>query len=123
MNSSGAASTGHNRRVAFDLEAEPRTIPAPSDRFPRHPLSPLATTVADFNFDALDADGRAPDVSVRGGNQLFLEDDLVATSSGHGRYFSPEPDPGPGRFYRPDPFSFPMYGVQAISIIYGRQLL
>ncbi len=88
-----------------------------------HPLYPLATTVADFNFDALDADGRAHDVSVRGGNQVFLEDDVAATAKAHGRYFSPEPDPGAGRFYRADHFSFAKFGVPAISIISGRDLL
>ena len=88
-----------------------------------HPLYPLGATVADFNFDALDADGRAHDVSVRGGDQLFLEDDLAAVAKTHGRRFSPEPDPGAGRFYRADHFEFAKVGVPAISIISGRDLV
>ena len=88
-----------------------------------HPLYPLATTVADFNFDALDADGPAHDVSVRGSNQLTLEADLAAVAKAHGRRFSPEPDPGAGRFYRADHFSFAKFGVPGISIISGRDLI
>ncbi len=88
-----------------------------------HPLYPLETTVADINFDALDADGPARDISVRGNGQTTLEDDLTAAAKRHGRYFSPEPDPGAGKFYRADHFSFAQVGVPAMSMVSGRDLL
>ena len=88
-----------------------------------HPVYPVETTVADFNFDALDADGPAHDIAVRGNGQTSLEDDLANTAKARGRSFSPEPDPGAGRFYRADHFSFAKVGVPAMSPIAGRDLV
>ena len=88
-----------------------------------HPLYPTQTTVADLNFDDLDAAGPAHDISVRGGGQSSLEDELAAAARRHGRSFSPEPDPGAGRFYRADHFSFAQVGVPAITPISGHDLV
>ena len=88
-----------------------------------HPLYPLATTAADINFDALDADGPARDISLRGDGQVSLEGDLIAAAKRHGRYYSPEPDPGAGHFFRADHFSFAKAGVPAISLTSGRDLV
>jgi len=80
---------------------------------PPHRSIRLATTAADINFDALDAGGPARDISLRGDGQVSLEDDLIAAAKRHGRYFSPEPDPGAGHFFRADHFSFAKAGVPA----------
>ncbi len=88
-----------------------------------HPLYPVATTVGDINIDALDAAGPEKDISVSGGGQSTLEDELAAVAKRHGRYFSPDPDPGAGHFYRSDHFSFAKAGVPAISLTSGRDLV
>jgi Zn-dependent M28 family amino/carboxypeptidase len=88
-----------------------------------HPVYPIETTVADINIDALDDHGPAKDISVSGGGQVSLEDQLAALARRHGRYFSPDPDPGAGRFYRSDHFSFAKSGVPAISLTAGRDLV
>ena len=88
-----------------------------------HPIYRPETTVADINYDALEADGPARDISVRGGGEVSLEDDLAAAAHHHGRRFSPEPDPGAGRFFRADAFSFAQIGVPGISPVSGRDLV
>jgi Zn-dependent M28 family amino/carboxypeptidase len=88
-----------------------------------HPLYPLATTVADFNVDGLDADGPAKDITVRGRDEVSLEDDLAAQAKARGRNFSPDPAPGAGLFFRADHFAFAKVGVPAMSIASGRNLV
>ncbi len=88
-----------------------------------HPLTPPEKTVAVLNLDALDDHGPSRDISISGGGQVTLEDDLAAAARRHGRYFSPDPDPGAGHFYRSDHFPFAKIGVPAISIGSGRDLV
>jgi Zn-dependent M28 family amino/carboxypeptidase len=88
-----------------------------------HPIYPLATTVADLNMDALDTDGVARDFSVSGDGKVTLQDDLIAEGKKHGRYFSPDPTPEAGHFFRSDHFSFAKVGVPAISFHSGLDLV
>jgi Zn-dependent M28 family amino/carboxypeptidase len=88
-----------------------------------HPPYPLETTVADINIDALDADGPSHDIAVRGGSETTLEDSLAALTKSHGRYLSPDPDPGAGYYYRADHFSFAKAGVPSLTPISGRDLV
>jgi Zn-dependent M28 family amino/carboxypeptidase len=88
-----------------------------------HPLYPPERTAGVINIDALSATGPARDISVSGGGQVSLEDDLAAVAKRHGRYFSPDPEPGAGHFYRSDHFSFAKIGVPAISIDSGEDLV
>jgi len=87
-----------------------------------HPLYPPERTVGVINIDALAATGPARDISVSGGGQVSLEDDLAAAAKRHGRTFSPDPEPGAGHFYRSDHFSFAKVGAPAISITSGEDL-
>ena len=91
--------------------------------YAQHPLYPLAKTVADINYDALDAVGPQRDISISGGGQSALEDELAAAAKAHGRYFSPDPDPGAGHFYRSDHFSFAQVGVPGVSVHAGWDLV
>ena len=88
-----------------------------------HPIYPLAKTVADLNLDALDADGLARDVSTSGNGPLTLQDDLIAAAKAQGRYFTPDPSPEQGHFYRSDHFSFAKVGVPALSLASGQDLV
>jgi Zn-dependent M28 family amino/carboxypeptidase len=88
-----------------------------------HPLYPLAKTVADLNMDALDVYGRARDMTTAGSGQTSLQDDLARYLKAEGRYYTPDPSPEAGHFYRSDHFSFAKAGVPAISIGSGQDLL
>jgi len=88
-----------------------------------HPLYPPETTVAVLNMDSLATSGPSRDVSIRGGGQVTLEDDLEAAAKAAGRRLSPDPRPEAGSFYRSDHFSFAKVGVPALSINSGEDLV
>ena len=94
-----------------------------SEYYGANPLFPLATTVGDINIDALSAAGPAKDVGTSGDGKVDLQDMLVAKAKLHGRYFTPDPAPQAGHFYRSDHFPFAKRGVPAISIGSGNDLV
>jgi Zn-dependent M28 family amino/carboxypeptidase len=93
-----------------------------TEYYARHPLYPLATTVAVFNIDALAVDGPARDVGVAGNGKISLQDDLAAAAGKQGRRLSPDPRPEAGEFYRSDHFPFAKVGVPSISLSSGQDL-
>ncbi|PZR37489.1 MAG: peptidase M20 [Caulobacter segnis] len=94
-----------------------------SEYYGANPLFPLAKTVGDINIDALSAAGPAKDITTSGDGKVDLQDMLVAKAKAHGRYFSPDPAPQAGHFYRSDHFPFAKRGVPAISIGSGTDLV
>ena len=94
-----------------------------STYYASHPIYPLGKTVADLNLDALDADGLAHNVSTSGNAPQTLQDDLIAVAKTQGRYFSPDPSPEQGHFFRSDHFPFAKVGVPALSITSGQDLV
>jgi Zn-dependent M28 family amino/carboxypeptidase len=94
-----------------------------SEYYAANPLFPLATTVADLNIDALSAAGPAKDVTTSGDGKVDLQDMLVAKAKEEGRYFTPDPVPQAGHFYRSDHFPFAKRGVPAISVGSGNDLV
>jgi Zn-dependent M28 family amino/carboxypeptidase len=93
-----------------------------SEYYATNPLYPLATTVAVINMDGMNVLGRTKDVTSSGNAPLTLQDDLVAVAKAHGMYFSDDPNPEAGHFYRSDHFSFAKQGVPAMSIGSGQDL-
>jgi len=93
-----------------------------SEYYSANPLFPLATTVGDINIDALSAAGPAKDIGTSGDGKVDLQDMLVAKAKLHGRYFTPDPVPQAGHFYRSDHFPFAKRGVPSISIGSGNDL-
>ncbi len=91
--------------------------------YAEHPLYPAAKTAGVYNMDGLETAGPAKNVSVRGGGQVSLEDDLAAAAQAQGRVLSPDPSPEAGYFYRSDHFSFARVGVPAISLSSGKDLV
>ena len=94
-----------------------------SSYYANHPLYDLGKTVADFNVDAWLPDGPQHDFSIRGTAKLDLVDDVIAAGKAQGRYFTPDPHPETGGFYRSDHFSFAKAGVPAISFSEGLDLV
>jgi Zn-dependent M28 family amino/carboxypeptidase len=94
-----------------------------SSYYAAHPLYPLAKTLADLNVDAWIPDGPQKDFSIRGTARLDLLDELIVEGKRQGRYFTPDPHPETGGFYRSDHFSFAKVGVPAFSFSAGLDLI
>jgi Zn-dependent M28 family amino/carboxypeptidase len=94
-----------------------------SKYYAAHPLYPIGKTVADLNVDAWIPMGPAKNFTISGNARLDLLDDLIAEGKREGLYFSPDPHPEAGHFYRSDHFSFAKVGMPAISIGEGDDLV
>jgi Zn-dependent M28 family amino/carboxypeptidase len=94
-----------------------------SEYYATHPLYPLAKTVGVLNTDSMGVWGPEKNFSISGTARLDLLDDLIAAGKQEGRYFTPDPHPESGGFYRSDHFSFAKQGVPAISFKPGNDLV
>ncbi len=94
-----------------------------SEYYATHPLYPLAKTVAVLNTDSMGVWGPEKNFSISGTARLDLLDELIAAGKQQGRYFTPDPHPESGGFYRSDHFSFAKQGVPAISFKPGNDLV
>ncbi len=94
-----------------------------SEYYSANPLYPLAKTVANINMDALSPSGPAKDFTSSGNAASTLQDELIAVGKTQGRYYSPDPRPEAGGFFRSDHFPFAKRGVPAISFGSGRDLV
>ena len=94
-----------------------------STYYATHPLYSPGKTVADLNVDAWQPVGRQKNFTVRGTAKLDLVDDVIAAGKAQGRYFTPDPHPETGGFYRSDHFPFAKVGVPAISFSQGLDLV
>jgi Zn-dependent M28 family amino/carboxypeptidase len=94
-----------------------------SEYYATHPIYPLAKTVGVLNTDSMGVWGPEKNFSISGTARLDLLDDLIAEGKAQGRYFTPDPHPESGGFYRSDHFSFAKQGVPAISFKPGNDLV
>jgi Zn-dependent M28 family amino/carboxypeptidase len=94
-----------------------------SEYYATHPLYSLAKTVGVLNTDSLGIWGPAKNFSISGTAKLDLLDDLITAGKQEGRYFTPDPHPESGGFYRSDHFSFAKQGVPAVSFKSGTDLV
>ena len=94
-----------------------------SEYYATHPLYDIGRTVANINVDAWQPVGRQRNFTIRGTAKLDLVDDVIAAGKRQGRYFTPDPHPETGGFYRSDHFSFAKVGVPAISFSQGLDLV
>ena len=94
-----------------------------SEYYATHPIYPLAKTVGVLNTDSMGVWGPEKNFTISGTARLDLLDDLVTAGKQEGRYFTPDPHPETGGFYRSDHFSFAKQGVPAISFKPGSDLV
>jgi Zn-dependent M28 family amino/carboxypeptidase len=94
-----------------------------SEYYAANPLYPLGKTVGVLNTDSMGLWGPAKNFSISGTAKLGLLDDLIAAGKKQGRYFTADPHPESGGFYRSDHFSFAKVGVPAISFKSGNDLV
>ncbi len=88
-----------------------------------HPLYDVGKTVANLNVDAWLPYGKQKNFTIRGTAKLDLVGDVIAAGKRQGRYYTPDPHPETGGFYRSDHFSFAKVGVPAISFSEGLDLV
>ncbi len=94
-----------------------------SEYYASNPLYPLAKTVANINMDALSPAGPAKNFTSSGNAASTLQDEMIAVGKAQGRYYSPDPRPEAGTFFRSDHFPFAKRGVPAISFGSGDDLV
>jgi Zn-dependent M28 family amino/carboxypeptidase len=94
-----------------------------SEYYAQNPLFPLAKTAGVINTDGGSIYGPAKNFTISGNAKLGLLDMLIAEGKKQGRYYSPDPHPEAGYFYRSDHFSFAKVGVPAISFGDGDDLV
>ncbi|MES2136033.1 MAG: M28 family metallopeptidase, partial [Pseudomonadota bacterium] len=114
---------GPQRSVVFlAVTAEEKGLLG-SEYYATHPLYPLTRTVGVLNADSMGVWGPEKNFSISGTARLDLLDELIAEGKREGRYFTPDPHPESGGFYRSDHFSFAKQGVPAISFKPGNDLV
>ena len=94
-----------------------------SEYYAQNPIFPAAKTAGVINTDGGQIWGRAKNFTISGSAKLGLLDMLIAEGKKQGRYYSPDPHPEAGHFYRSDHFSFAKVGVPAISFGSGNDLV
>ncbi|MFC4309148.1 M28 family metallopeptidase [Steroidobacter flavus] len=94
-----------------------------TEYYATNPLYPLATTVADLNTDAPRPTGPSKDFTTAGEGGVTLQDYVIAVAKEFDRYFTPDPLPAAGRFFRSDHFALAKRGVPAISFKSGTDLV
>ena len=94
-----------------------------SEYYAANPIYPLGKTVGVLNTDSMGVFGPARNFSISGTAKLDLLDLLVAEGKKEGRYFTADPHPESGGFYRSDHFEFAKVGVPAISFKAGNDLV
>jgi Zn-dependent M28 family amino/carboxypeptidase len=94
-----------------------------SEYYAQNPLFPAARTAGVINTDGGAIYGPAKNFTISGNAKLGVLDLLIAEGKKQGRYYSADPHPEAGHFYRSDHFSFAKVGVPAISFGEGNDLV
>ena len=94
-----------------------------SDYYARHPIYPLARTLAAINIDSLNIYGRTADLTVVGLGNSDLDDYASAAAAEQQRTVKGDPAPERGGYYRSDHFPFARQGVPALNAGGGRDFI
>jgi Zn-dependent M28 family amino/carboxypeptidase len=94
-----------------------------SEYYAQNPLYPRGKTVGVLNTDGGAIAGKAKNFTISGNAKLGLLDMLIAEAKKQGRYYSADPHPEAGHFYRSDHFSMAKVGIPAISFNGGNDLV
>ncbi|PTT03465.1 peptidase M28 [Pedobacter sp. HMWF019] len=85
-----------------------------SEYYAKHPVFPIAKTLADINMDMMSPMGKTKDIIVYGYGQSELEDYAAASAQKQGRFVVKEPVPSSGLYYRSDHFNFAKVGIPSL---------
>ncbi len=86
-----------------------------SEYYVKHPVCPLAKTLADINMDGLNSHGKTRDITVIGLGKSDLDDYARKVAALQGRVLKPDAEPEKGYYYRSDHFEFAIGGVPALD--------
>lgn len=89
----------------------------------RHPLVPIADTVANLNLDSLNILGLTTDFIPLGASRSTLARIVEEVAQANRLTISPEANPEQGAFYRSDHFPFAKAGIPAMSLLSGRRFV
>jgi Zn-dependent M28 family amino/carboxypeptidase len=118
-----AAGPRPQRSVLFLFVAAEEKGLLGTEYYAANPLYPLSKTAGVINTDSMGIYGPAKNFSISGLVKLELLDMLVEEGKKQNRYFSPDPRPEAGGFFRSDHFPFSKEGVPAISFRSGNDLV
>ncbi len=94
-----------------------------SEYYAQNPLFAAGKTACVINTDGGSIYGPAKNFTISGNAKLGLLDMLIAEGKKQGRYYTPDPHPEAGYFFRSDHFPFAKIGVPAISFGDGNDLV
>ena len=94
-----------------------------AEYYVRHPLAPLAKTVACLNLDSLNVLGPTTDLTPLGAERSTLGKLVVEAAGEQKLSVSPDARPEQGSFYRSDHFPFAKAGVPALSLNPGSKFV
>ncbi len=86
-----------------------------SEYYVKHPVCPLAKTLADINMDGLDTHGKTRDLTIIGLGKSNLDDYARKAAALQNRVLRPDAEPEKGFYYRSDHFEFALAGVPALD--------
>jgi len=84
-----------------------------------NPLFPLARTVADLNFDIVNAWGRTEDFQITGLGESSLDEVLQSVAAEQGKRVVPDQTPELMTYYRVDSFEFARSGIPSVHFRAG----
>lgn len=84
--------------------------------YAKHPLVPIAKTVADLNLDALNPLGPTEDIVALGAERSTIGEWVAKVARAQRLRVSPESRPEQGSYFRSDHFPLAQAGIPAISI-------
>lgn len=94
-----------------------------SEYYAAHPLYAPGKTAGVINTDGGQLWGKARNFTISGNARLGLLDLLIAEGKKRGRYYSADPHPEAGHFFRSDHFPMAKAGIPAISFGKGNDLV
>jgi Zn-dependent M28 family amino/carboxypeptidase len=86
-----------------------------AEYYARHPLVPLARTVADINLDSLNIYGLTSDIAPLGADRSTLGKFIEEVAKENQVTISPDAHPEQGLFYRSDHFPFAKVGIPSVN--------
>lgn len=94
-----------------------------AEYYARHPLVPIAQTVANINLDSMNVLGKTTDITPLGADRSTLGKFMEEVAKENNVTISPDARPEQGSFYRSDHFPFAKAGVPAINLKAGTKFV
>ena len=114
-NAYAALNTKPRRSILFIATTAEEQGLLGAEYYARHPLVPLAKTVADINLDSMNVLGLTTDITPLGASRSTLGKFIEAVASENQVTVSPDARPEQGLFYRSDHFPFAKVGVPSVN--------